>query len=124
MEKKRIMVVEDERIIAHHLAMQLTDLGYDVVATAYSGEEAVEKAGEVRPDLVLMDIVLAGEMDGIQAAERIMALSGTPVVYMTAYADDETFGRAILTCPSGYILKPVEKKQLYVAIELALQRKK
>ena len=122
MEKKKIMVVEDERIVARDLARQLTDLGYDVVSTVYSGEEAVEKAGEVRPDLVLMDVVLAGKMDGIQAAEKIMALSGTPVVYLTSYADDRTFGRAKLTGPSGYILKPVEKKQLHVAIELALHR--
>ena len=122
MEKKKIMVVEDERIVARDLARQLTDLGYDVVATAYSGEEAVEKVGEVRPDLVLMDVVLTGEMDGIEAAERITALYGTPVIYLTAYADDKTFGRAKLTGPSGYILKPVEKKQLHVTIELALQR--
>ena len=66
MEKRKIMVVEDERIVARDLARQLIDLGYDVVATAYSGEEAVEKAGEVRPDLVLMDIVLDRKMDGIQ----------------------------------------------------------
>jgi len=122
MEKKKIMVVEDERIVARDIAGQLTDLGYDVVATAYSGEEAVEKAGEIRPDVVLMDIVLAGKMDGIEAAERITALYGTPVVYLTAYADDNTFGRAKLTGPSGYILKPVEKKQLHIAIELALSR--
>jgi HD-GYP domain-containing protein (c-di-GMP phosphodiesterase class II) len=69
-----------------------------------------------------MDIVLAGTMDGIQTAEKITALSNTPVVYLTSYADDKTFGRATLTNPSGYILKPVEKKQLHVAIELALQR--
>jgi putative two-component system response regulator len=123
MEKKKIMVVEDERIVAHDLARQLTDLSYDVVATAYSGEEAVDKLQETHPDLVLMDIVLAGKMDGIQAAERIKALSGTPVVYLTSYADDQTFGRAKLTDPSGYILKPIVKKQLYVTIELALNRK-
>jgi putative two-component system response regulator len=123
MDKKKIMVVEDERIVARDLARQLTDLGYDVVACAYSGEEAVEKAGELHPDLVLMDIVLAGKMDGIAAAEKIAALSGTPVVYLTSYADDKTFGRAKLTGPSGYILKPVEKKQLHVAIELALHRR-
>jgi len=122
MEKKKIMVVEDERIVAKDLARQLTDLGYDVVATAYSGEEAVDKLQETHPDLVLMDIVLAGKMDGIQAAEKITALSGTPVVYLTSYADDKTFGRAKLTGPFGYILKPVEKKQLYVTIELVLQR--
>jgi len=122
MEKKKIMVVEDERIVARDLVRQLTDLGYDVVATAYSGEEAVDKLQEVHPDLVLMDIVLVGKMDGIQAAEKIAALSSTPVVYLTAYADDKTFGRATLTGPSGYILKPVEKKQLHVTIELALHR--
>ncbi|MDP2852927.1 MAG: response regulator [Smithellaceae bacterium] len=122
MEKKKIMIVEDERIVARDLARQLTDLDYDVVATAYSGEEAVAKVAELHPDLVLMDIVLAGKMDGIQAAEKITALSGTPVVYLTAYADDKTFGRAKLTGPSGYILKPVEKKQLQATIELALNR--
>ena len=122
MEKKKIMVVENERIVAHNLARQLTDLGYDVVATAYSGEEAVDKFREVHPDLVLMDIVLAGEMDGIQAAETIASLSGAPVVYLTAYADDKTFSRATLTSPFGYIMKPVKKEQLYVAIELALHR--
>ena len=122
MEKKKITVVEDERIIALDLSEKLTDLGYEVVATSYSGEEAVAKVGEVHPDLVLMDIVLAGQMDGIQAAEKITALFGTPVVYLTAYADDKTFKRATLTNPSGYILKPVEKKQLQVTIELALKR--
>lgn len=122
MEKKRIMVVEDERIVALGLARQLADLGYDVVATAYSGEEALEKLRETHPDLVLMDIVLAGKMDGIEAAEKIAAISSAPVVYLTSYADDRTFGRAVLTGPSGYILKPVEKKQLHIAIELALNR--
>jgi putative two-component system response regulator len=123
MERKKIMVVEDERIVAHDLARQLTDLGYDVVTTAYSGEEALNKLPETRPDLVLMDIVLAGTMDGIQTAEKITALSNTPVVYLTSYADDKTFGKATLTNPSGYIIKPAEKKQLHVTIELALQRK-
>jgi putative two-component system response regulator len=122
MEKKKIMVVEDERIVARDLARQLTDLGYDVVATVYSGEEAVEKAGDFHPDLVLMDIVLTGKMDGIQAAEKIKATADIPVVYLTAYADEKTFGRAKISGPSGYILKPVEKKQLQVTIELALQR--
>ena len=88
----------------------------------YSGEEAVGKLQEAHPDLVLMDIVLAGKMDGIEAAEKIAESSGTPVVYLTAYADDTTFRRATLTGPSGYILKPVEKKQLHVTIELALHK--
>lgn len=122
MEKNKIMIVEDERIVARDIARQLTDMGYDVVATAYSGEEAMEKVQEVRPDLVLVDIVLSGKMDGIQAAEKIMSSSATPVVYLTSYADEKTFGRAKLTDPSGYILKPVEKRQLQVAIELALHK--
>src|ERR1035437_11196921 len=75
MEKKKIMVVEDERIVARDLTRQLTELGYDVVAMAYSGEEAVEKAGEVQPDLVLMDIVLAGKLDGTEACAKIMAFA-------------------------------------------------
>jgi putative two-component system response regulator len=122
MDKTKIMVVEDERIVARDLARQLTDLGYDVVATAYSGEEALEKFQMVHPDLVLMDIVLAGKMDGIETAAKIAAISGAPVVYLTSYADDKTFGRATLTGPSGYILKPVEKKQLHLTIELALHK--
>lgn len=87
MDKTKVMAVEDERIVARDLARQLTDLGYDVVATAYSGKEAVEKVGELHPDLVLMDIVLAGKMDGIQVTEKITALAGAPVVYLTSYAE-------------------------------------
>ncbi|MHB8091461.1 MAG: HD domain-containing phosphohydrolase [Syntrophales bacterium] len=122
MEKKKIMVVEDERIVARDIARQLIELGYEVVATAYSGEEAIEKAGEVHPDLVLMDIVLAGKMDGTEAAEKIMAASDIQVVYLTSYADEKTFARAKITGPSGYLLKPVDKRQLQVTIELALHR--
>ena len=123
MEKKKIMVVEDERITSQYLAELLTDLGYDVVAAVYSGEEAIEKARKVHPNLILMDIRLAGEMDGIQTAEKIRALSSTPVIYLTSYADDKTFGRAVLTDPSGYLLKPVEKEQLHVTVELALRKR-
>jgi putative two-component system response regulator len=122
MDKTKIMVVEDEAIVAHNIARQLKDMGYDVVAIAYSGEDAVEKAREFHPDLVLMDIVLAGKIDGIQAAEKIKAIKDIPVVYLTAYADKKTLGRAKISGPSGYVLKPVEKKQLHVAIELALHR--
>lgn len=122
MEKKKIMVVEDERIVARDIARQLTDLGYDVVAMAYSGEEAVEKAGELQPDLVLMDIVLTGKMDGTEAAEKIMAASDTQVVYLTSYADEKTFERAKITGPSGYLLKPIDKRQLQVTIELTLHK--
>jgi response regulator RpfG family c-di-GMP phosphodiesterase len=122
MDQANIMVVEDEGIIADDIARQLTDMGYNVIATAYSGEEAVKKARELRPDLVLMDIVLAGKIDGIKAAEKIKATADIPVVYLTAYADKKTLSRAKLTGPSGYVLKPIEKRQLQVAIELALHR--
>jgi putative two-component system response regulator len=122
MDKTKIMIVEDEGIVANDIARQLTDMGYDVVATVYSGEAAVDKAREVHPDLVVMDIVLAGKMDGIEAAEKIKASADIPVVYLTAYADEKTLGRAKISGPSGYVLKPVEKKQLHVAIELALHR--
>ena len=122
MDQTNIMVVEDEGIIADDIARQLTDMGYNVVAIAYSGEEAIEKARQLHPDLVLMDIVLAGKIDGIKAAEKIKAIEDIPIVYLTAYADKKTLGRAKLTGPSGYVLKPVDKRQLNVAIELALHR--
>ena len=122
MDQTNIMVVEDEGIIADDIVRQLTDMGYNVIATAYSGEEAVEKARELHPDLVLMDIVLAGKMDGIQAAEKIKAITDIPVVYLTAYADEKTLARAKISGPSGYVLKPVKRKQLHVTIELALHR--
>jgi putative two-component system response regulator len=122
MDKTKIMVVEDEGIIAHDIARQLKDIGYDVVAIAFSGEAAVEKAKEVHPDLVLMDIVLTGKMDGIEAAEKIKATSDIPVVYLTSYADEKTFSRAKISDPSGYVLKPVEKRQLHISIELALHK--
>jgi len=122
MIKKKIMIVEDEGLVATDLERQLTALGYDVVAIAYSGEEAVEKAREVLPDLVLMDIVLAGEMDGIQASNKITAITDIPVIYLTAYSDEKTLGRANISGPSGYILKPVKSKQLHVTIEVALHR--
>jgi putative two-component system response regulator len=122
MDKKRIMIVEDEGIVVTDLDRQLTALGYDVVAIAYSGEEAMEKARESYPDLILMDIVLAGKMDGIQAAGKIEAIADIPIVYLTAYSDEKTLGRAKISGPSGYILKPVKSKQLHVTIEVALHR--
>jgi response regulator RpfG family c-di-GMP phosphodiesterase len=122
MLKKKIMIVEDEGLVATDLARQLTALDYDVVAIAYSGEEAVEKVREICPDLILMDIVLAGKMDGIQAAGKIKAITDIPIVYLTAYSDEKTLGRAKISGPSGYILKPVKKQQLHITIELTLHK--
>ncbi len=122
MATREILVVEDERIVAMDIQNRLRGLGYSVSAVVPSGEEAIRKVGEARPDLVVMDIWLSGDMDGIEAAGRIRALYNIPVVYVTAYADASTFERAKNTEPFGYVLKPLEEGELYTSIELALHR--
>jgi len=118
----RILVVEDENIVAKDLESRLKNLGYEVVGLVSSGEEAIEETGKMRPDLVLMDIRLKGKVDGIEAAEKIRDDFSTPVVYLTAYADEETLKRAKATEPYGYILKPFEDKELRANIETALYK--
>ena len=118
----QILVVEDERIIALNIRESLESIGYTVPAIADSGEKAVEKATQLRPDLVLMDIRLKGKIDGIQAAEQIWEHLSIPVIYVTGHSDQSTLERAKITAPFGYILKPVHEQELYVAIETALQR--
>ncbi len=122
MSDARIMVVEDEAIVAEEIRSRLTYLKYGVPAVAASGEEAVKMAEETFPDLVLMDIRLKGDMDGVNAAEEIRSRFNIPVVYLTAYADDETLQRAKLTEPYGYILKPFKEKDLRTNIEIALHK--
>lgn len=123
-ENKRILVVEDEAIVATDIRRILDGLGYNVVGTASSGKAAIEAAQKNKPDLVLMDIVLKGEMDGIEAAEQIHSELNIPVVYLTAYADDEILKRAKVTEPFGYIVKPFEDSQLKSVIEMALYKAK
>lgn len=118
----KILVVEDERIIALNLTENLESLGYAVVGIAASGEKAVEKATQLCPDLVLMDIQLKGNIDGIQAAEKIWETLSIPVIFVTGHSDQSTLERATITAPFGYILKPVKEKELSVAISIALQR--
>ncbi|HEY9668561.1 MAG TPA: ATP-binding protein [Coleofasciculaceae cyanobacterium] len=118
----QILVVEDEKIIALNLKENLESLGYSVVALAASGEQAVEKAIEFHPNLVLMDIRIKGNVDGIEAAERIWEYLSIPVIYVTGHSDRSTLKRAKITAPFGYILKPVKVRELAVAIEIALQR--
>lgn len=118
----RILVVEDDGIVAMGLRARLHSLGYQTPAVVPFGEEAVQKAGELRPDLVLMDIRLKGPMDGIEAAQRIREEQNIPVIYMTAYADDKTLERAKVTEPYGYILKPFEERELHSTIEMALYK--
>ncbi len=120
MTNTRILVVEDESIVARGIQSQLQSLGYTVVATIASGEMVVQQAAEMRPDLVLMDIQLQGELDGIQAAQDIHERFDIPVIYLTAYSDEATLQRAKITTPYGYILKPFQKRELHTAIEMAL----
>ncbi len=122
MNRARIMIVEDERITAESVKCTLEDLGYAVCAIVATGQEAVARAGETRPDLVLMDIVLQGAMDGIEAAEKIRAAYGIPIVYTTAYADKPFLRRACVTAPYGYILKPFTTRELHSNVEMALHK--
>jgi len=122
MADPQILVVEDEGIVATGIRNMLKSLGYAVPAVASSGKEALKKAAETHPDLVLMDIVLEGDMDGIQAAEQIRARFNVPVVYLTAYADDATVQRAKMTAPYGYLLKPFNERELHAAVEMALYK--
>ncbi|HWX56004.1 MAG TPA: response regulator [Verrucomicrobiae bacterium] len=118
----RILVVEDERIVALDIAATLKQLGYKIAASVNSGEAAVREALTLRPNLVLMDIRLAGVMDGIQAAEAIKAEADIPVIYLTAHSDDSTLARAKNTCPAGYVVKPFKSADLHCAIEIALHK--
>jgi PAS domain S-box-containing protein len=122
MSKPKIMIVEDELIVVTNIEKQLKKAGYEIAATAISGEEAITKTSEVLPDLVLMDVRLAGPMDGVAAAEQIRNQYDIPVVYLTAYADDETLERAKTTDPHGYIIKPFEPNKLRSTIEIALYK--
>ena len=120
--QRKIMIVEDEQIVAHDLALMVENLGYTVSAVLDSGKEAVELAKRERPDLALMDIVLPGEMDGIEAASQLRKNHHLPIIYLTAYADGDTIQRAKQTEPQGYILKPFEEREIRTAIELALYK--
>lgn len=119
---KKILVVEDESVVAIHIEESLIKLGYSVCGIVASGEGAVKKTEETCPDLILMDIVLKGEMDGIEAAEQIRNKFNVPVIYLTAYADDTVLQRAKLTEPLGYIVKPFNERELKSAIEIALYK--
>jgi len=116
------MVVEDMSIVANDIRLCLKKSGYDVTAIVSSGEEAITKAQEDMPDLILMDISLSGEMDGIDAAGQIRSKYNISVIYLTSYSDDALLERAKRTEPYGYILKPFEERELYSTVEMALYR--
>ncbi len=121
-KRARILVVEDEAIIARDIRMQLVELGYQPIGNATLGEQAIALSRELRPDLVLMDIQLAGSMDGITAAHAIRAKFSVPVVFLTAFAEDDVLDRAKLAEPFGYILKPFSERELRTVIEMALYK--
>ena len=120
--KAKILVVEDEMIVAGAIADSLRSWGYEVNATARTGEEALEAAARDRPDLALMDIGLAGELDGMKTAEEMGRRFRVPVVYLTSHAEEQLIARAKLTQPMGYVLKPYMQQELQAAIEIGLYR--
>jgi len=123
MPSASILIVEDEPLIARDVTRSLTALGYAVAGVVPSGEEAVEAVRERRPDLVLMDVMLAGEMDGAQAAALIREQQDVPVIFTTAYTDEDTLNRVKYAAPYGYLIKPFDRTMLRIAIETVLSRR-
>jgi CheY-like chemotaxis protein len=117
----KLLIVEDERIIAEDLKRSLETRGYRIAVIVSSGEMALEKVSEQQPDAVLMDIALAGEMDGIEAAQRIQELFGIPVVYLTAYMDEERLTRAQRTGPCFSCIKPFDEGELAATMDKVLK---
>lgn len=122
MKTVRVLIVEDEYILARNLQEGLESFGYQVLGIVDSGEAAIETAINWRPSIILMDIWIRGEIDGIQAAERIWQQLQIPIIYVTGHSDQSTVERATLTFPFGYVLKPIRENELYVAIQTALSR--
>lgn len=122
MNTKRILIVEDEAIVAADLVDRVTALGYLVVGRFASGEAAIEQVTQLKPDLVLMDIMLEGDLDGVQTAEQLRAAHDTPIIFLTAHADDLTVRRAKDTGPFGYVLKPFDERELSMVMSIALYR--
>ena len=120
MRQPKILVVEDESIVAIDLEETLQEMGYEVTGIVASGEAAIEKSAQQKPDLVLMDIMLQGKVDGITAAATIREQAKIPVIFLTSHADSATLERAKVTEPYGYILKPYKDVELRTVIEIAL----
>ncbi|MBC8384108.1 MAG: response regulator [Candidatus Cloacimonetes bacterium] len=116
------MIVEDEILIAEDIQVSLIKYNYAIVGIVSSGESALEKCREIQPDLILMDIVIQGELSGIETAAKIRELYDIPVIYLTAYADEKTLQTAKITEPFGYIIKPYEDRELFATIEMAFYR--
>jgi len=121
-EEKQILVVEDEAIVGMDIQRRLINLGYIVPVVVSSGEEAITEVRENNPDLVLMDINLYGEMDGIEATSKIHSFSDIPIIYLTAYTDEKTLERAKITEPYAYIIKPFKDRELQINLEIAFYK--
>ena len=121
-QKGNIMVVEDEGVVSIDIQNMLRSAGYDIAAVAFRGDEAVKKAEESNPDLVLMDIGLKGELDGIEAAKRIRESFKIPVVFLTGFADEATVNRAREVNPSGFIIKPINEDELKNTLDNILKK--
>jgi DNA-binding LytR/AlgR family response regulator len=124
MSKTTVLVVEDESIVSKDIQQSLTKLGYNVVGAASTGEKAISLANELKPDIVLMDIMLKGNINGIEAASEIRKGENIPVIFLTAYADEGTLAKAKVTEPYGYIIKPFKEIDLHTSIEMALYKHK
>lgn len=122
MSSEKIFIVEDEAIVAESLNDHLESLGYTVCGQASSGEQALLNISKNKPDLVLMDIRLKGEMDGVESAKRVSKLYGIPIVFLTAYSDSETLKRAKLVEPFGYLIKPYKVRELHTTLEITLYK--
>lgn len=122
MENTKILIVEDEFIIAADISMQLTNLGYDVLGIIPRGEDALKSIEATRPDLILMDVALKGSMDGVETALQILGKHQIPLIFLTANADDNTFARAKVAQPYAFISKPFRQSDLSRTIELTLQK--
>jgi two-component system response regulator LytT len=122
MSKTNIIVVEDESIVAKDIQLSLKKLGYNVLAMCSSGNDAINAVEEHQPHIVLMDIMLKGDMSGIEAAGQIKEKFNIPIIFLTAYADESTLNKAKVTEPYGYIIKPFKEIDLHTSIEMALYK--
>jgi DNA-binding LytR/AlgR family response regulator len=122
MPKTNVLVVEDESIVSKDIQHSLKKLGYNVVGAASTGERAFELAQSEKPDIILMDIMLKGDMNGIETASKVKEELQIPVIYLTAYADESTLEKAKVTEPYGYIIKPFKEVDLHTSIEMALYK--
>lgn len=121
-DKKRILLVEDEVIVAMTIEDSLVNMGYEVIGTVDNGLSAIELAEKEKPDLILMDVRIHGDIDGIETVERINEKMDIPVIFLTAHSDEGTLSRVLRTKPYGFLIKPFREKELYANIETAILR--